>query len=77
MSTAMARSSTREVAEWLVDEAGPTPFPSPMPVLLTFESGFAYTTASQRIGPKHLLAVVDVVLGLLDRMSRKSPPARR
>lgn len=64
----MARSFTREVAEWLVDEAGPNPFQSPMPILLTFESGFACTTESQRIDPKHLLAVVDVILGLLDRM---------
>ncbi|GAA3458718.1 hypothetical protein ACFFSW_07670 [Saccharothrix longispora] len=67
-AAAVSRAFTPQVAEWLVAEAGPNPFQSPMPILLTFEAGFAYTTASQRIDPDHLLARVDIILGLLNRM---------
>ncbi|MFD7656488.1 hypothetical protein ACFV4N_21165 [Actinosynnema sp. NPDC059797] len=74
---AVTRVFTPQVAEWLVTEAGPNPFQSPMPILLTLEAGFAYATASGRIDPDQVLARIDVILCLLDRLGARpaDPPA--
>lgn len=73
---ATSRAFTPQVAEWLVTEAGPNPFQSPMPILLTLEAGFAYATAPKRIDPDQILAQVDAILDLLDRLGARpaNPP---
>ncbi|GAA1329545.1 hypothetical protein [Saccharothrix algeriensis] len=65
---AAARAFTPQAVEWLLDQTGPNPFLSAMPLVLTFEADLVYATAPKRIDPDRLLARVDVVLGLLDRM---------
>ncbi|MGM1059226.1 hypothetical protein [Saccharothrix sp. Mg75] len=68
---AVSRAFTPQVAEWLVDEAGPDLFQGPMPTLLTFESGFAYATEAERIDPDTIIAKVDTIIGLLERLGVK------
>ncbi|MGM1059227.1 hypothetical protein [Saccharothrix sp. Mg75] len=68
---AVSRAFTPQVAEWLVDEAGLSPFEGPMPILLTFEAGFAYATSAKRIDPDTITAKVDMIIGLLERMGAK------
>lgn len=66
--SAVARAFTPQVAEWVLGQAGANPFVSAMPLLLTFEAGLVFTTSPQRIDPDQVLAKVDAILGLLDRM---------
>lgn len=66
--SAVARAFTPQAVEWLLGQAGANPFVSAMPLLLTFEAGLVFTTSPQRIDPDHVLAKVDAILGLLDRM---------
>lgn len=74
---AVSRAFTPQLAQWLVDEAGLNPFQGPVPVLLTIEGGYAYTTAAERIDPERLLARVDLILSLLSRIGATPahPPA--
>jgi hypothetical protein len=65
---AVARAFTPQAVEWMLGQAGANPFQSAMPLLLTFEAGLVFTTAPQRIDPAQVMAKVDVILGLLDRM---------
>ncbi|MEV0676359.1 hypothetical protein AB0I60_07515 [Actinosynnema sp. NPDC050436] len=65
---AVARAFTPQVAQWLVDQAGTDPFTCPVPLVLTAEAGLVYATRSGRIDPAHVVAEVDLLLGLLDRM---------
>ncbi|ONI82233.1 hypothetical protein ALI22I_39560 [Saccharothrix sp. ALI-22-I] len=66
--SAVARAFNPQVVEWMLGQAGSNPFISAMPLLLTFEAGLVYTTSPHRIDPDQILAKVDVILGLLDRM---------
>ncbi|GAB2997635.1 hypothetical protein [Saccharothrix stipae] len=65
---AAARAFTPQAVEWLLGQAGANPFQSAMPLVLTFEAGLVYATAPQRIDPAQVMAKVDVILGLLERM---------
>lgn len=65
---AAARVFTPQVVAWMLEQAGPLPFESVMPLMLTFEAGLVYATTRDRIKPDPVLAQVDVILGLLDRM---------
>lgn len=66
--SAATRAFTPQVVEWMLGQAGANPFVSAMPLLLTFEAGLVFTTSPQRIDPDQVLAKVDAILGLLDRM---------
>lgn len=65
---AVARAFNPQVVEWLLGQAGSNPFLSAMPLVLTFEAGLVYATSPRRIDPDQIMAKVDVILGLLDRM---------
>ncbi|MFE2750984.1 hypothetical protein ACFXGA_03155 [Actinosynnema sp. NPDC059335] len=73
---AAARAFNPQVVEWLLGQAGDHPVTAAMPLMLTFEAGLVYTTTPQRIDPDRILARVDAMLGLLDRMgvTPGSPP---
>ncbi|MFJ6670597.1 hypothetical protein ACIQMJ_05755 [Actinosynnema sp. NPDC091369] len=59
---AVARAFTPEVVEYLLAQAHGLPSP------LHFEAGLVFGTRRDRINPDHVLAAVDAILGLLDRM---------
>ncbi|CCH32099.1 hypothetical protein ABZ816_26290 [Actinosynnema sp. NPDC047251] len=64
----VTRAFTPQVADWLLGHADSDPLLSAMPILLTAEAGFVYTTGPGRIDPEQVLRTVDLVLGLLDRL---------
>ncbi|MFD0201260.1 MULTISPECIES: hypothetical protein [Saccharothrix] len=66
--SAAAGAFNPQVVEWMLGQAGDNPFVSAIPLLLTFEAGLVYTTSPNRIDPNQVLAKVDAIIGLLDRM---------
>lgn len=69
---AAARELNFDALHWLLDHEESLPGWA-KGMSLTFESGFVYLAAYDHIHPADLLAVVDIIVGLLDRMPGARP----
>ncbi|WP_143086888.1 hypothetical protein [Lentzea flaviverrucosa] len=69
---AAARELNFDALHWLLDHEESLPAWA-KGMSLTFESGFVYLAAYDHIYPDDLLAVVDTICGLLDRMTGARP----
>ncbi|MBB5806675.1 hypothetical protein F4560_006443 [Saccharothrix ecbatanensis] len=69
----VARAFNPQFVEWMLGQAGDDPFESAWPLHLTFEAGLVFATSHRRIDPDKVLAKVDVILGMLDRMPHVTP----